>query len=83
LTRSLEVKRNSPSPGNFWRVDAYFINRIAGNTISKRLKPEQQIAPLGLQYDRTKTLCRTAAPPGLIANRAIIDQRRDEPEMTL
>jgi hypothetical protein len=51
--------------------------------ICKRLKPEQQTAPLGLQYDRTKTLCRSATPPGLTANHAILDQRRDEPEMTL
>jgi hypothetical protein len=27
----------------------------------KRLKPEQQIAPLGLEYDRTKKLYRSAA----------------------
>ena len=67
------------------RVDAYLISRrrIAGNTISKRLKAEQQIVPLGLQYDRTKTLCRTAALPGLTASRAVLDRRRDEPEMTL
>jgi hypothetical protein len=53
------------------------------HVICKRLKPEQQIAPLGLQYDRTKTVCRTAAPPGLTANHATLDHRRDEPEMTL
>ena len=48
----------------------------------KRLKPEQQIEPLGLQYDRTKILCRSATRwmPRLTPNLPSSIQRGDELE---
>jgi hypothetical protein len=51
----------------------------------KRLEPEEQIAPLGLQYDRTKMLCRSAARQMAEINfePAVADRRGDELEMNL
>jgi hypothetical protein len=45
--------------------DAYFIRPCCGSNHCrpKRLKPEHQTEPLGLQYDRTKILCRSAIRP--------------------
>jgi hypothetical protein len=51
---------------------------------SKRLKPEQQIAPLGLQYDRTKILYRSAARQNTrLTSTGSLDQRGDELETNL
>jgi len=51
----------------------------------KRLKPGEQIGPLGLQYDETKKLCRTAAHVDVEINpeAVIADLRGDELEMNL
>src|ERR1700682_1490055 len=51
----------------------------------KRLEPEEQIAPLGLQYVGTKMLCRSAArhTAEIGCEPAVADQRGDELQMTL
>jgi hypothetical protein len=66
--------------------DAYFIyfinyrSKRSNHCRPKRLKPEQQIGPLGLQYDRTKILCRSATRE---ISRLPSSIRGDEPEMKL
>jgi hypothetical protein len=51
----------------------------------KRLKPEQEIGPLGPQYDETKILCRTATRWDVEINpeAVIADLRGDEVETNL
>jgi hypothetical protein len=68
--------------------DAYFSSsdaQTSNHCRAKRLKPEQQITPLGLQYDRTKMLCRSAARQmsGFDPELAGVDPRGDELEMNL
>jgi hypothetical protein len=51
----------------------------------KRLKPEQQIGPLGLQYDGTKILYRTATDAATAINLepAVTYLRGDERQSNL
>jgi hypothetical protein len=51
----------------------------------KRLNPEQQTGPLGLQCDRSKMLCRTATHLEIEVNieSAVVDLRGDETKMNL
>jgi hypothetical protein len=51
----------------------------------KRLKPEQQIGPVGLQYDGTKILYRSATDAATAINLepAIADPRGDELQSNL
>jgi hypothetical protein len=48
---------------------------------SKRLSPEQEIEPLGLEYDRSRILCRSATGCDVRVNPEpfMVDQRGDEP----
>jgi hypothetical protein len=68
------------------RQNAFKLRRNRSNHCRpKRLKPEQQIAPVGLQYVGTKILYRTAPHPtrGLTFEPAIAALRGDEPRMNL
>jgi len=58
---------------------------VSNHCRPKRLKPEQQIEPLGLQYDGTKVLCRSATrqAAGINFDPASVDQRGDEPGTNL
>jgi hypothetical protein len=58
---------------------------VSNHCRPKRLKPAQQTEPMGLQYDGTKMLCRSATRENTDFNSdpASVDQRGDEPRTKL
>src|SRR6202011_3272902 len=63
--RSTAIPSGNPRFASFASQppDTYFINyrgKRLNHSRPKRLASEHQIGPLGLQYDKTKILCRSA-----------------------